>query len=100
MTVAVKVTMSTKQPAVNILLALFFIAALFAAGYALKHTVSSFLLSFILAYLLDPFVVMLERRNIRRIFGIIIVYIALGVIGFFCFAYLVPSLSISDGDHC
>lgn len=47
-------------------------AAIVAAGYALRHTVSCFLLSFIIAYLLDPAVVALERRRIPRTYGIII----------------------------
>ncbi|RQW78276.1 MAG: AI-2E family transporter, partial [Geobacter sp.] len=93
MAVAVEVTMSTKQPALNILVALFLFAALFAAGYALQHTVSTFLLSFVIAYLLDPLVVILERRKINRLSGIAVVYIALGIVGVFCFAFLVPSLS-------
>lgn len=87
--------MSEKQPAMNILLALLLAAALFAAGYALRHTVSSFLLSFVLAYLLDPVVVMLERRKVRRVYGIALLYAALGVIGVFCFAYLVPFVNIN-----
>lgn len=86
--------MQEKQPATNVLIALLVTAALFAAGYALHHTVSSFLLSFVLAYLLDPFVVMLERRKIKRIYGIILLYATLGVVGLLCFAYLVPFLNI------
>ncbi|MCM2356904.1 MAG: AI-2E family transporter [Geobacteraceae bacterium] len=87
--------MSEKQPALNILVALLVAAALVTAGYALRHTVSSFLLSFVLAYLLDPFVVMLERRKVGRVYGIALLYAALGVIGLFCFAYLVPFLNIN-----
>ena len=67
---------------------------LVAGGYALHHTVSSFLLSFVLAYLLDPFVVMLERKQIRRIYGITVLYTVLCVIGFFIFAFLVPFVNI------
>jgi len=86
--------MSQKQPATNILIAILVVAGLFAVGSALHHTVSTFLLSFVLAYLLDPFVVMLERRKVRRIYGIVILYVALGVTGLFCFAYLVPFVSM------
>lgn len=86
--------MSDKQPASYILLALFLIATFCAAGYALQHTLSSFLLSFVLSYLLDPFVVMLERRRIRRIYGITVLYAALSVVAIFCFVYLVPFLNI------
>ena len=84
--------MSTKPPAINLLIALFLVAALFATGYAVQHTVSSFLLAFVLAYLVDPFVVMLEKRKIKRIAGIAILYVVLGIIGVFCFAYLIPFL--------
>ncbi len=89
--------MSEKQPAANILVALLVAAALFAAGYALRHTVSSFLLAFILTYLLDPFVVMLERRKVRRIYGIVLLYVALGVTALFCFIYIIPFITVNWG---
>lgn len=87
--------MSEKQPAANILVALLVAAALLAAGYALRHTVSSFLLSFVLAYLLDPFVAMLERKKVRRIYGIALLYVVLGVTALFCFVYIVPFISVN-----
>jgi putative permease len=87
--------MSEKQPAVNILAFILVAAALFAAGYALRHTVSSFLLSFVLAYFLDPCVVALERRKVRRTYGIALLYVALGVVGTFCFVYIVPFVNIN-----
>jgi putative permease len=47
--------MSLPQPVANrIVLLLLVAAALVAAGYALQHTLSCFLLSFVLAYLVDP----------------------------------------------
>ncbi|HLO24974.1 MAG TPA: AI-2E family transporter [Geobacteraceae bacterium] len=88
--------MTTKQPvATTILLLLLLTAILFAGGYALRHTVSSFLFSFVLAYLVDPFVVMLERRKIRRLYGIVVLYAILGIIGFFIFIFLVPFVNIN-----
>ncbi len=87
--------MPEKQPAVNILIVLLVAAAAIALGSALRHTVSSFLLSFVLAYLVDPLVVMLERRKIKRIYGILILYATLGVLGVFCFAYIVPLININ-----
>lgn len=72
-------------------------ALLIAAGYALQHTVSSFLLSFVIAYLFDPFVVMMEHKKVRRLQGIIILYIALGILGIFCFVFLVPLINIRWG---
>jgi len=86
--------MPAKQPTTTILIIIIISAILCAGGYALRHTVSSFLLSFVLAYMLDPFVVMLERKNIRRLYGIMVLYALLGIIGFFIFAFLVPFINI------
>ncbi len=86
--------MTTKQPITTILVLLLLSVILIAGGYALRHTLSSFLFSFVLAYLLDPFVVMLERKKIRRIYGIAALYAILGIIGFFFFAFLVPFINI------
>lgn len=65
-------------------------AALFAAGHALRHTTSCFLLSFVIAYLLDPLVVQLEKRGLSRTKGIALVYAALSVFAVFFFSYFVP----------
>lgn len=87
--------MTSSQPARNrVIPALLLAAALIAAGYAMRHTFSCFLLSFVVAYLLDPFIVMLERRRIPRIHGIVVLYAILGVVSVFCFVYLVPLLSL------
>ncbi|HBG05886.1 MAG: AI-2E family transporter [Geobacteraceae bacterium GWC2_58_44] len=80
---------STTNKAVLVLLAA---AALFAAGHAMHHTASCFLLSFVIAYLLDPFVVLLERKRLSRIQGIIAVYLILGIFSVFFFSYFVPFL--------
>jgi len=74
------------------LLILLVAAALFTAGHALRHTASCFLLSFVIAYLLDPFVVQFESRKLTRINGIVIVYLILSVFAVFFFSYCVPSL--------
>ena len=65
-----------------------------AAGVALQHTVSCFLLSFVIAYLLDPLVVSLERRGVRRVWGIILLYAVLAVFSVFFVTYLVPFISL------
>ncbi|ACM19184.1 membrane protein, UPF0118 superfamily [Geotalea daltonii FRC-32] len=70
-------------------------AAIVAAGYALRHTVSCFLLSFIIAYLLDPAVVALERRRIPRTYGIIILYLTLALISVFCIIYILPFTTLA-----
>lgn len=69
-------------------------AVLFAAVYALKHTVSCFLLALVLAYLLDPFVVMLERRKLPRVWGIMGLYAVLLFFSVFLITYLIPFLTI------
>jgi putative permease len=70
-------------------------AAVFVAFYALRHTFSTFMLAFVLAYLFDPFVVWLEKkRKVRRTYGIVILYTILGIISIFCVAYLIPFLNI------
>lgn len=69
-------------------------AAGVAAGYALRHTLSCFLLSFVLAYLFDPFLVWLERRRIRRPYGLTILYAFLVVAVFFATTFLLPFLSV------
>ena len=71
------------------------ITAAFAAigVYAIRHTVSCFLSSFVLAYLLDPLVVRLEKKKLKRIYGITILYLILGVLSVFVAIYLVPLVS-------
>jgi putative permease len=87
--------MSLSQPAKNRVIPTLLVAtALIAAGYAIRHTFSCFLLSFVLAYLLDPFLVFLERRKVARVYGIAVLYVILAVFAVFCLAYLVPLLSL------
>ena len=74
------------------LLILLLAAALFTAGHALRHTASCFLLSFVIAYLLDPLVVQLEKRKLSRIKGIVALYLVLAVFSVFFFSYFVPLL--------
>jgi putative permease len=74
--------------------ALLIAAAVIAAGYAIRHTFSCFLLAFVIAYLLDPFVVFLERRKLARVYGIAFLYAILGLFSVFCVAYLVPLISL------
>jgi putative permease len=78
----------------KVLLALLPLAAVLAAGYAIRHTLSTFLFSFVLAYLLDPLVTLCERRNIRRIYGIGLLYVVLGIVSLFCLIYFIPLLTL------
>ncbi|GAM10143.1 putative permease PerM [Geobacter sp. OR-1] len=64
-----------------------------AAGYSMKHTISCFLLSFVFAYLLDPLLVTLERKNIRRDYGLAVVYAILSILVFFFTVFMVPLLT-------
>ncbi len=67
---------------------------LISGGYAIRHTVSCFLSSFIIAYLLDPALVFLEQRTIKRIYGILILYLVLALVTFFCVIYLLPLITM------
>src|SRR6185369_16158667 len=67
---------------------------LFTAGYAIRHTVSCFLSSYVIAYLLDPVLVSLERRNVKRNFGLLILYLVLSLITLFSVIYLVPLMTV------
>lgn len=87
--------MPEKQPLLNrFILLLLIAAAVGAAGYALQHTVSCFLLSFVIAYLFDPFLVILERRKVRRVHGIILLYLILTVFSVFFIVFFVPFISL------
>lgn len=66
-----------------------------AAGYALQHTISCFLLSWIIAYLLDPLMVRAEKRGIKRIYALGLLYIILGFLTIFFLAFMVPKLTMS-----
>lgn len=66
-----------------------------AAGYALQHTISCFLLSWVIAYLLDPLLVAAERRSLKRIYALGLLYILLSVVTVFVLAFIVPTVTIS-----
>ena len=66
-----------------------------AAGYALQHTISCFLLSWVIAYLLDPLVVSAEKRGMRRLYAMGLLYIILGILSVFFMTFIVPAITIS-----
>jgi putative permease len=66
-----------------------------AAGYALQHTISCFLLSWIIAYLLDPLVVKAEERGMKRMFALALLYVILGVLTVFFLTFIVPKFTMS-----
>jgi putative permease len=87
--------MTSSQPTgYRIATALLIAALLTVVGYETRHTFSCFLLSFIIAYLLDSLVVFLERLKIGRNFGITILYTLLTLFSVFFFIYLVPLISL------
>lgn len=66
-----------------------------AAGYALQHTISCFLLSWVIAYLLDPILLKTEERGLKRIYGLALLYIILGLLTVFFLTIMVPAATIS-----
>jgi putative permease len=87
--------MNSNQLVGNRLISALLIAvALIATGYAIQHTFSCFLLAFVIAYILDPFVLMLERRKLNRVYALTILYIILGLFSIFFLVYLVPLLNL------
>jgi putative permease len=65
------------------------------AGYALQHTISCFLLSWVIAYLLDPLVVSAEKRGLKRLYALGLLYVLLGILTVFFLTFIVPALTIS-----
>jgi putative permease len=65
-----------------------------AAGYALRHTISCFLLSWIIAYLLDPLLMRAEKHGIRRLRALVLLYCVISVLGVFFLAIIVPKLTM------
>lgn len=66
-----------------------------ATGYALQHTISCFLLSWVIAYLLDPLLIQAERRGVKRIYALGLLYIILGLLTVFFLAFIFPAITIS-----
>lgn len=66
-----------------------------AAGYALQHTISCFLLSWIIAYLLDPLILKIEERGLTRTYALALLYVALGFLTVFFLTFMVPKLTMS-----
>lgn len=69
-------------------------AFLGSVGYAISHTLSTFILAFVLAYLLDPLVVMLERRGLKRFQGIVLLYALLGMAAVFAALVVIPFVGL------
>ncbi len=65
------------------------------AAYALQHTISCFLLSWVIAYLLDPLVVQMERRSLKRVVALGIIYAILSVLTVFFLTFVLPMVTMS-----
>jgi len=79
----------------KLIAAILLLCLLAAAGYALQHTISCFLLSWIIAYLLDPLVVKIEERGIGRSYALTLLYVVLGILTVFFLTFMVPKLTMS-----
>jgi len=79
----------------KLIAAILLLCLLAAAGYALQHTISCFLLSWIIAYLLDPLVVKLEERGITRAYALALLYVVLAVLTVFFLTFMLPKLTMS-----
>lgn len=66
-----------------------------AAGYALQHTISCFLLSWVIAYLLDPLLVRAEQRGMKRIYALGLLYVILSILTVFFLAFILPAITMS-----
>jgi putative permease len=65
------------------------------AGYALQHTISCFLLSWIIAYLLDPLIVKAEERGLKRMAALSALYVILGILTVFFMTFIVPKITMN-----
>lgn len=79
----------------RLIAAILLLCLLAAAGYALQHTISCFLLSWVIAYLLDPLLMQAERRGMKRLFALGLLYVVLSILIIFFFAFMLPKLTIS-----
>lgn len=78
----------------KLIAAILLLCLMAAAGYALQHTISCFLLSWVIAYLLDPLVMRIERRTLRRTRALVLLYAILGIVSIFFMAIMVPKLTM------
>jgi len=65
------------------------------AGYALQHTISCFLLSWVIAYLLDPILTKVEERGLKRVYGLALLYVILGFMTVFFMTFMLPATTMS-----
>jgi putative permease len=78
----------------KLIAAILLLALLAAAGYALQHTISCFLLSWIIAYLLDPLLTKAEQHGMKRTYAMGLLYVVLGIVTIFFLAIMLPKLTM------
>ena len=78
----------------RLIAAILLLCLMAAAGYALQHTISCVLLSWIIAYLLDPIINRAEVGGIRRMRALTLLYALLGVLSFFFITIIIPKLTM------
>jgi putative permease len=79
----------------KLIAAILLLCLLALAGYALQHTISCFLLSWIIAYLLEPILIKAEERGAKRIYALISMYVVLCVMMVFFLTFMVPMITIN-----
>ena len=82
----------------GLIAAILLLCLLAAAGYALQHTISCLLLSWVIAYLLDPILVKAGQAGVKRVYALILVYIVLSILTVFFMTFMVPMLTINWGN--
>ena len=73
------------------ILSLFIMYILFRTYTILKVTLYTFLASVIIAYILNPFMKFLERKNIKRLYAIILIYVIIALSIFILAIGIFPS---------
>jgi predicted PurR-regulated permease PerM len=86
-----KTTVTGSQWRHGVVIILSLAGVLFLA-YRLEHIINPLLISLVLAYILDPFVALVEKRGIPRLIVVIGVYVLLAVLAVLTILLVVPVL--------
>lgn len=88
-----KIAIPGKKKLFDIGLVLLGIVAIAYIHNPLRNIINPFIYALVLAYLLNPLVKLLEKRKIKRVWAILIVFVLLLFIISIAFATLIPSLT-------
>ncbi len=83
---------------IDIVLFILVIIAFIYIRKPLFSVINPFIYALVVAYLLDPFVKMLERRKIKRIWAIVLVFLIIFTVFAVLFATFIPMLSQEVGE--